>query len=115
MQYYNNHKQKGLSVVMTPSNPVVIDHDTLAQAASVIKCLGHPLRLRLLEALEGGEHTVSELQEYAGVSQAAVSQQLATLRARTIVDARRDGTHAYYRIIEPKVSQILQCIRHCDL
>ena len=100
---------------MTPSTPLVIDRDILARAAIVIKCLGHPLRLRLLEALEGGERTVSELQDYAGVSQAAVSQQLATLRARAIVDARRDRTHVYYRITEPKVSRILQCIRHCDL
>jgi ArsR family transcriptional regulator len=90
-----------------------IEADVLSQAAEVIKCLGHPLRLRLLEALETGEKTVTELQEYAGVSQAAVSQQLATLRARGIVDNRRDGAHVHYRIIEPKVSAILNCIRTC--
>lgn len=92
-----------------------IEHDVLAKAAEVIKCLGHPLRLRLLEALEQGEKTVSELQDYAGATQAAVSQQLATLRARSIVDNRRDGTSVFYHIIEPKVTAILACIRSCDL
>jgi DNA-binding transcriptional ArsR family regulator len=92
-----------------------IESDVLANAAEVIKCLGHPLRLRLLEALEHGEKTVTELQQHAGTTQAAVSQQLATLRARRIVDNRRDGTNVFYRIIEPKVTAILACIRSCDL
>lgn len=92
-----------------------INETILVAAAEVIKCLGHPLRLRLLEALESGERSVSELQEYAAASQAAVSQQLATLRARGIVDNRREGAHVYYRIIEPKVTAILGCIRTCDL
>jgi DNA-binding transcriptional ArsR family regulator len=69
----------------------------------------------LLEALEQGEKTVTELQEYAGATQAAVSQQLATMRARRIVDNRRDGTSVFYRIVEPKVTAILACIRSCDL
>ena len=68
-----------------------ISGDVLANAAEVIKCLGHPLRLRLLEALESGERSVSDLQGYSGATQAAVSQQLATLKARGIVDCRRDN------------------------
>jgi ArsR family transcriptional regulator len=92
-----------------------IESDVLAKAAEVIKCLGHPLRLRLLEVLEQGEKTVTELQRHTGASQAAVSQQLATMRARRIVENRRDGTNVFYRIIEPKVTAILACIRSCDL
>lgn len=88
--------------------------DVLERAAVVIKCLGHPLRLRLLESLEEGEKSVSELQDYAGTSQAAVSQQLATMRGRGIVDCRRNGPFVYYRIIEPKVFHILNCIRACE-
>lgn len=92
-----------------------ISEDVLGTAAEVIKCLGHPLRLRLLEAMEGGERSVSSLQQYCGATQAAVSQQLATLKARGIVECRREGTHMYYRIIEPKVKAILGCIRSCDI
>lgn len=91
-----------------------IGSDALQRAAGVIKCLGHPLRLRLLESLEDGEKTVSELQDYARTSQAAVSQQLATMRGRGIVDSRRDGPFVYYRIVEPKVFHILNCIRACE-
>lgn len=83
----------------------------LSRAAAVIRCLGHPLRLRLLEALETGEKTVSELQEYAGVSQPMVSQHLTVLKAHGVVDLRRAGPFAYYWIVEPKVTSILECIR----
>jgi ArsR family transcriptional regulator len=94
---------------------VMIATDVLARAAEVIKCLGHPLRLRLLESLEHGERAVGELQEYSGASQTAVSQHLSALRARGIVDSRRESTRVFYRITEPKVQPILNCIRTCDL
>src|SRR3990170_2487567 len=92
-----------------------IDSRILERAARVIRVIGHPLRLRLLEELEGGERHVSELVETTGASQAIVSQQLGILRSEGVVDARRDGARVYYRIIEPKVSMILECIRQCDI
>jgi ArsR family transcriptional regulator len=91
-----------------------IDEQVMNDAASVIRCLGHPLRLRLLEILESGEHTVTDLQLSSGATQATVSEQLGVLRGQNIVGARRDGPFVYYRILEPKVTRILACIRECD-
>jgi ArsR family transcriptional regulator len=90
-----------------------IEPELLEQAAEVIKCLGHPLRLMLLEALESGDKTVSELQDYCGSTQAMMSQQLATLRGHGVVAAHRDGQFIRYSISEPKVHHILACIRGC--
>ncbi len=90
-----------------------VAEDDLVRMAGVIKCLGHPLRLRLLEALEDGERSVSDLQAGTGATQAAVSQQLAILRGRGVVDHRREGPNVYYWIIEPRVSVILDCVRNC--
>ncbi len=84
---------------------------TLEAAAAVIKCLGHPLRLRLVEALASGEQTVTDLQAHSGATQTMVSQHLATLRGHGIVEAHRTGTHVHYRLIEPRVHRILACIR----
>jgi len=92
-----------------------IDADVLARASRVIRVVGHPLRLRLLELLETGERNVTELVQAAGVSQAIVSQQLRILRSEGVVGARRDGPRVFYWITEPKVSKILDCIRECDL
>jgi len=87
----------------------------LAKAADVIKVVGHPDRLKILEFLEEGERAVGEIQEGLELPQAIVSQHLAKMRGWDIVESRRDGVHVYYRIIEPKVRHILDCIRHCDL
>ncbi|MHB8398896.1 MAG: ArsR/SmtB family transcription factor [Candidatus Limnocylindrales bacterium] len=92
-----------------------IDVRVLERAARVIRVLGHPLRLRLLELLEEGERNVTELVLAAGVGQAAVSQQLRILRSEGVVGDRRDGPRVFYRITEPKVSKILACIRECDI
>lgn len=97
----------------SPAFPV--DNIVLDRAAGVIKCLGHPLRLRLLEAMEHGERTVTELQLISGATQAVVSQQLSILRGRGVVGASRRGAHVYYGIIEPKVHHILDCVRECGV
>jgi DNA-binding transcriptional ArsR family regulator len=104
-----------LSVMSTKKLIRAIDPAGLAKAADVIKVVGHPDRLRILEFLEDGEKAVGDIQEILGLGQAIVSQHLAKMRGWDIVESRRDGTHVYYRIIEPKVSHILDCIRHCDL
>jgi DNA-binding transcriptional ArsR family regulator len=96
-----------------PAPTTTLDPALLERAASVIKCLGHPLRLLLLDVMESGEATVSELQARTGASQAMVSQQLATLRGHGVVTARRDGPFVRYSIAEPKVHHILACIRGC--
>jgi ArsR family transcriptional regulator, virulence genes transcriptional regulator len=96
-----------------PHPMTTLDPVALGRAANVIKCLGHPLRLMLLDAMEPGEATVSELQARTGASQAMVSQQLATLRGHGIVTARREGPFVRYAISEPKVYRILDCIRGC--
>lgn len=92
-----------------------IDPRIFERAARVIRILGHPLRLRILESLENGERNVTDLQEELAVTQAVISQQLAILRSEDVVASRRDGARVYYRIVEPKVSRILDCIRECDL
>lgn len=92
-----------------------IDPLVFERAARVIRILGHPLRLRILESLESGERNVTDLQDELEATQAVISQQLAILRSEDVVAARREGPRVYYRIIEPKVSHILDCIRQCDL
>lgn len=92
-----------------------VDADALRRAADTIRVLGHPERLKIVEVLERAPHTVTEIQDVLDLEQAIVSQHLARLRGHGIVAARREGVHVYYRVIEPKVRLILECIRKCDL
>lgn len=92
-----------------------IDPAILERASRVIRVLGHPLRLRILNLLEGAERNVTQLVLATGVGQAAVSQQLRIMRFEGIVDDRREGSRVFYRIVEPRVATILDCIRACDV
>lgn len=85
--------------------------EELQRAAAVIKCLGHPLRLRLLEAMEDGERTVTELTHLSDAPQAIVSQQLGIMRGRGVVNATRRGPYVFYGITEPRVRPLLDCLR----
>lgn len=87
---------------------------TLRRAADIIKLLGHPERLKIVEALERGERTVTEICELCRLDQATCSQHLKRLRALGVVATRKDGLFVYYRVTEPKVHHILECIRACD-
>lgn len=92
-----------------------VSPDVLARAADIIKLLGHRERLKILEALELEELSVTEIGAVCRLPQAITSQHLRRLRQLKVVACRKDGLNVYYRIIEPKVHHILQCIRSCDI
>lgn len=75
--------------------------------AEFFKALAHPARLVILEQLREGEKSVQELQHALGLDQSGVSQQLAVLRNRGIVAARREGTTAYYSVCDPLLFELL--------
>jgi DNA-binding transcriptional ArsR family regulator len=91
-----------------------IDPGVLGRAAQIIKLLGHRERLMIVEALEGGERTVSDIYGRCNLDQAICSQHLRKLRELGVVEARKQGLNVHYRIVEPKVYHILNCIRKCD-
>lgn len=92
-----------------------LDPRVLAEAAEMIRVLGHPVRLRIVELLEHEERTVTQIQEGLDAPQALVSQQLARMRAAGIVEGRREGSNVWYRIADPRVVRMLDCLRHCDI
>lgn len=85
-------------------------------AARVFRCIGHPVRLRILELLDDeGEQNVTGIQEALGLEQAVASQHLSLMRDRAILANRREGVHVFYRVRDNKVTKILECLRGCEL
>jgi DNA-binding transcriptional ArsR family regulator len=81
------------------------------EASALLKSLSNPSRLLMLCALLIEEHTAGELEELAGLSQSAVSQHLARLRAEGIVDGRRDGQLVIYSLAdEKKVRPVIEVL-----
>lgn len=79
--------------------------------AELFKALGHPARIRLLEHLRTGERTVSELQALLQIEASTVSQQLAILRSRSIVEGRKQGASVYYSVSDPLIIDLLDIAR----
>ncbi|HEX5659070.1 MAG TPA: metalloregulator ArsR/SmtB family transcription factor [Polyangiales bacterium] len=68
---------------------------------ALFRALGDPTRRALFERLVAGEHSVSALAASFPISQPAISQHLAALRAAGLVAVRKDGRNAFYRV-DPK-------------
>ena len=75
--------------------------------AQLFRVLGHPVRIRILELLLDGERTVGDLQAALSLDSSGTSQHLAALRAQGVLESRRAGVSVYYRIRDPRVSQLL--------
>src|SRR5688572_7293999 len=79
--------------------------------AEFFKALAHPLRISILDALREGELTVNEISQRFGVEQTNTSQQLAVLRSRNIVTARKEGVNVYYSVADPTLFTLLDVTR----
>ena len=75
--------------------------------ARFFKGLGDPLRLRILEFLDGGERSVGEIVEHLELPQNQVSMHLGCLRWCGYVNTRREGKYVFYSLSDPRVTQIL--------
>lgn len=69
--------------------------------ADIFRALADPTRRAVFERLIAQEMSVSELKAGFAISQPAVSQHLAALRAAGLVQERREGRFAFYRA-DPK-------------
>lgn len=94
-----------------PAALLPVEGDGVTVVAKFFRALGDPMRLRLLEFLADGEHTVSECVEHIGLSQGRVSSHLACLADCGYVVLRREGRFAYYRVSDPRVADLVLAAR----
>jgi DNA-binding transcriptional ArsR family regulator len=97
--------------MVSPEGCSLTDLAKLEEAAAVLKAVAHPVRLRIVELLEAGEMTVTELLTCLGTQQAYTSQQLNILKVRGVVAARRNGNQIHYSIAHPGAIKVIHCIR----
>lgn len=81
--------------------------DLLQRKAEILKALGQPTRLKILEILRQGERCVCDMLPLLGEEQANVSKHLSILRQAGIVEFRKEGVSSYYRIKDKAVFEIL--------
>jgi len=79
----------------------------------LFRALADPTRRSVFERLaQGGELTVGSLTRDAGVSQPAVSQHLAVLKAAGLVSERREGRRTHYRAQPAALRPLMDWMAH---
>lgn len=79
--------------------------------AGVCRALSDPKRLMILYALREGSRSVGELADLLEVSQSNVSQHLALLRDRGLVDTERDANRVIYTLRHPRLLEAIDVLR----
>ncbi len=82
-------------------------HENAAQAAALLRVMSNPNRLMILCLLLDKELSVGELQEAMPLSQSALSQHLAALRAANLVQARSQAQSKFYRLQGDEASAVI--------
>ena len=84
--------------------------DLRRKRAAVLKAMGHPSRLVMLEALATGERCVGELQALVGSDFSTVSRHLSVLKNAGILADRKQGAQVFYSLRVPCVLNFFGCV-----
>jgi len=83
--------------------------------AETFRVLGDPTRVRILDALSGGELCVCDIASLVGISESAVSHQLRLLRGMRLVRPRRAGRLVFYAVDDQHILELLrQALTHVE-
>ena len=88
-------------------NAVVVAPPAPSATSRLFRLFAEPVRLRILELLLEREHTVGELVTALAMQQGRVSSHLACLRWCGFIGTRREGRFVSYRILDPRVGDLL--------
>ena len=87
----------------------------MEEAAYVLRAISNGTRLCVISLLsKHDELNVSQLVEELKCEQSLLSHHLTDMRAKGILNCRRDGKNCYYSLKNKHIVQILDCIRSCN-
>lgn len=78
--------------------------------AEILKVLGHPVRLKIVAGLMSQSCNVKKIWECLELPQATVSQHLALLKNKGIIEGRRDGVEVFYQVTSQESRKIVEAL-----
>lgn len=79
-------------------------------AAELLKAMANPQRLRVLCLLIEREMSVGEINALVPLSQSALSQHLAVLREKGLVNTRREAQAVFYSVADGTVHDVIEAL-----
>lgn len=87
----------------------------MEDAAYMLRAISNVTRLRVISILnETEELSVSRLMEELDCEQSLLSHHLTDMRAKGILNCRKDGKNCFYSLKNKQITQILDCIQSCN-
>lgn len=90
----------------------------IIRVAELLKTIGHPLRLEILEILKQEEPLcVSEIQARLneGVEQSLLSHHLIKMKDKGILTCEKTGMQMQYRLKDRAILDVLDCMENCKI
>ena len=75
--------------------------------AEILKVLGHPVRLKIVAGLMSQSCNVKKIWECLGLPQATVSQHLALLKNKGIIEGKREGVEVFYQVVSEEAQKVI--------
>ncbi len=95
--------------------PMKPDQELMAQAAYLLRAISQGTRLSVISLLASeAEMNVTEMLNRINCEQSLLSHHLTDMRAKGILNCRRDGKNCFYSLKNKQIVQILDCIRSCQ-
>lgn len=88
----------------------ILTPEAMNLVAARFKVLSDPMRLRILNTLQGGEQSVTQVTESVAASQPNVSKHLKTLQDAGLIARRQEGNTVYYRVADETVFQLCDVV-----
>lgn len=98
------------NITAPPHRTGLMDFDVnrnFSDEAEIFKVLGHPVRLKIVAGLCTRECNVKHIWECLGLPQATVSQHLALLKNKGIIEGKRDGVEVHYTVVHPLAKKLI--------
>lgn len=78
--------------------------------ASVVRAVAHPLRLAIVDFLQGGEQCVCDIAEHLGAQRSNVSRHLSLMVRAGVLQCRKEGLRVIYSLRTPCIVNFLGCV-----
>ncbi len=95
----------------TVTDAIIKNDSHIIKAASQLKVLSHPIRLKIICQLGYGEKTVQELIDQVGTSQSNVSQHLAIMRDKGVLSCRKNATQVIYKVVNKHTIELVKLLK----
>ena len=92
-----------------------MENKSYVKWADILKAMGHPIRIKIIETLLDHDKCVSTIWGCLDLPQATVWHHLSLLRVKGIVHRERCGAKVKYSISDGNIQQIIKLIKDREL